>query len=426
MTEAINMSDNRKKSKRRKSEDDQLTKIEKAIAKHLRFKCQTKKGMLMGMQVTYFTGNKAVECLTESKWSSMSTKALNSSGDNNNTICFTSKHDCVLMLRKFLDNDMFRRAVKIYKEPPVQKNNKGESQQQEEGGDGSVSNTPTTTRQRKNKKDTQKSVAEPTTTVTSSTTKEKDDKDKDSKNKNKKKFKFELHDDQVFVDSPNECYVWIYDPTTIKQYIMGFLLVVGCIGVCLFPLWPTEVRTGVYYLSMVLAGLLGFLLSLAVIKYIIFAIVWVCTFGKIKFWLLPNLTEDVGVLESFVPLYNLEVGSTIKKTKDDKKKKESENDDKQQQEQTASQEEIVPSLTTTNPDEKETSADEDEQDENDMEKNRKSSLEDENKENTSRSSSLTSEDEKSQNKLITPHQQQKSSDEDFEVLSRDDIINETK
>jgi len=137
----------------------------------------------------------------------------------------------------------------------------------------------------------------------------------------KKKFKFEFHDDQTFIDSTNEFYVWIYSPTTIKQYIMGALLVIGCIGVCLFPLWPAEVRIGVYYLSMVLASLLGLLLSLAVFKYIIFAGVWLITMGKIKFCLLPNLTEDVGFLESFIPLYTLDATTKKKINKTDEKKR---------------------------------------------------------------------------------------------------------
>lgn len=37
-----------------------------------------------------------------------------------------------------------------------------------------------------------------------------------------------------------------------------------------------------------------------------FAIVWVCTWGKHHFWLLPNLTEECGFFESFVPLYTHE------------------------------------------------------------------------------------------------------------------------
>ena len=90
------MSDNRKKSRRRRSIDEapELKPIEKSIAKYLRFQCPTKKGMLMGVQVVYFNGAKAIECLTESKWSSISTKALtgDSKKESKHPVCFSSKH----------------------------------------------------------------------------------------------------------------------------------------------------------------------------------------------------------------------------------------------------------------------------------------------------------------------------------------------
>ncbi len=34
-----------------------------------------------------------------------------------------------------------------------------------------------------------------------------------------------------------------------------------------------------------------------------FGILWCATFGKLHFWLLPNLTADCGFFESFVPVY---------------------------------------------------------------------------------------------------------------------------
>ncbi|CAF1110113.1 unnamed protein product [Rotaria sordida] len=383
------MSDNRKKSRRRRSIDDtpELTPIEKSIAKHLRFQCPTKKGILMGMQVVYFNGTKAVECLTESKWSSITAKALagESTKDSKHPICFSSKHDAVQMLRKFLDNEMFRRVVKVYKE------DKSSSEQTSSNvaGDTSQSNTPRAVRQRKTKST---ATNESTTTTTA-----KDDDSKEKDKGKKKKFKFELHDDQTFIDSINEFYVWIYSPTTIKQYIMGALLVIGCIGVCLFPLWPAEVRTGVYYLSMVLASLLGLLLSLAVIKYIIFAGVWLLTMGKIKFWLLPNLTEDVGFIESFIPLYTLDVTTKKKTNKTDEEKKEND-----EQEITNKKEDLNEENKTTI--------------ESNIIGHTESEQDDDDKEKTSRSSSLDEVDD--------GNKPQKSSDEDFEVLSKDEL--ETK
>jgi len=39
------------------------------------------------------------------------------------------------------------------------------------------------------------------------------------------------------------------------------------------------------------------------VRVIIFAVVWLLTWGKVSFWLFPNLTEDVGFFDSFRPLY---------------------------------------------------------------------------------------------------------------------------
>ena len=54
-----------------------------------------------------------------------------------------------------------------------------------------------------------------------------------------------------------------------EQYFkagMFSLSVLGAIAVCLFPLWPPEVRLGIYYLSLAAAGFVGFILSLCVGK----------------------------------------------------------------------------------------------------------------------------------------------------------------
>jgi len=291
---------------------------------------------------------------------------------------------------------MFRRVIKVYKEEKSVKDK--DTSETIASADTSQSNTPRATRQRKNR-------GQPVTTNVVETTTTKDD---ESKEKTKRKFKFEFHDDQKFIDSQNEFYVWIYEPTTIKQYVMGTLLVIGCIAVCLFPLWPSQVRTGVYYLSMILASLLGVLLSLAVIKYIIFAGVWLVTIGKIKFWLLPNLTEDVGFFESFIPLYVIDVGGKKKKTttKDEEKEstvKEDEEEKKPVRSSTKSKSTVAPAAVATTDDDDEQEPPEDDAEEDD----------DENATSTSRSNSMGEVDDS--------NKPQKSSDEDFEVLSKDEL-----
>lgn len=120
--------------------------------------------------------------------------------------------------------------------------------------------------------------------------------------KKKRKIRLDMHSDQQFVDGA-EAYIWIYDPIPVHYWLFGALLVVGAIVVCLFPLWPPTLRLGVYYLSIAAAGFLVFILSLAVIRFIVFCIVWALTGSKHHFWLFPNLTEDVGFFASFWPLY---------------------------------------------------------------------------------------------------------------------------
>lgn len=126
-------------------------------------------------------------------------------------------------------------------------------------------------------------------------------KDKD-KEKKKRKIRLDMHPEQVFVDG-SEAYVWIYDPIPMHYWLFGALLVIGAIGICMFPLWPQALRKVVYYSSIAGAGFLVFILSLIVIRFIVFCIIWVLSGAKHHFWLFPNLTEDVGFFESFWPIY---------------------------------------------------------------------------------------------------------------------------
>ena len=60
-----------------------------------------------------------------------------------------------------------------------------------------------------------------------------------------------------------------------------------------------------YYLSVAAAGFLVTIIVLAVIRLVVFCLIWVCSMGKHHLWILPNLTEDVGFFASFWPLYNV-------------------------------------------------------------------------------------------------------------------------
>ena len=55
-------------------------------------------------------------------------------------------------------------------------------------------------------------------------------------------------------------------------------------------------------------------------KGVLFLILWTLNFGKHHFWLLPNLTKDVGFFASFVPLYEHKTRDDIIKESEKPKK----------------------------------------------------------------------------------------------------------
>ena len=62
------------------------------------------------------------------------------------------------------------------------------------------------------------------------------------------------------------------------------------------------------------------------VRLVLFCTIWMCTLGKHHFWFLPNLNEDVGFIDSFLPLYKHET-YTPKPKDSDKKGKGSDKDD---------------------------------------------------------------------------------------------------
>ena len=96
-------------------------------------------------------------------------------------------------------------------------------------------------------------------------------------------------------------FVFVYAASQTWNRLMGFgVLALIFIGV-LYPVWPQFMRTGVYYLSTLVMGFIAFVLGLGVIRAILWLFLTV-TIGR-GGWLFPNLFADVGVIESFFPLW---------------------------------------------------------------------------------------------------------------------------
>ncbi|XP_051874493.1 translocation protein SEC62 [Pristis pectinata] len=291
----------RRKQKKRSQEVGEPTKEEKAVAKYLRFNCPTKSTTMMGHRVDYFVASKAIDCLLDSKW------AKTKKGEE---AVFTTRESAVEYCNRLLKKQFFHRALKVMKKKSEKeiKKEKGKNDSSKEEEKKSKKETVRDEKSKKEKKDEAPGTPK-------------------KKKETKRKFKLEPHNDQLFLDG-NEVYVWIYDPVHFKTFAMGLILVIAVIAATLFPLWPAEMRVGVYYLSVAAGCFVASILLLAVARCILFLLIWLLTGGRHHFWFLPNLTADVGFIDSFKPLYTHEYkGPKL----DSKKSGEETNPEKQPQ-----------------------------------------------------------------------------------------------
>ncbi|KAK6733870.1 hypothetical protein RB195_017562 [Necator americanus] len=305
------MSTKRKGGKKEESGDAALSKEQDAIARYVRFNCPTLSTMFQGNEVYYFSGSKAVDTLMESKYGA---KAKSEAA-----ALFPNRQAAVNYMRDLMAYQLFFRARKLVPKKKDEKDKKepGKSTKSEKGEKRKREDETLTETEAEDKKEEKKT---------------KESKGDDEKKK-KKKIKLEIHDVQIFNDD-KDVYVWVFDPTPLYKKVIGLLMVLGTIVGCLFPLWPIWLRQGVYYLSLAGIGLFGVIVVVAILRTILFGIIWLVTRGEHKLWILPNLTEDCGFFESFRPWYTYEYcprGKSVDKDqKKKKKRKEKESDDEKE------------------------------------------------------------------------------------------------
>ncbi|KAG0164862.1 Translocation protein S62 [Apophysomyces sp. BC1034] len=105
-------------------------------------------------------------------------------------------------------------------------------------------------------------------------------------------------------------YMWVWEGSQLKLYVGAAALVATILAAVLFPLWPRSLQLGVWYLSVGVLGLLGVFFGIAIIRLILYIIsIVVLPRG---FWLFPNLFEDCGVVESFIPFWGWDEPKTKK------------------------------------------------------------------------------------------------------------------
>lgn len=108
-------------------------------------------------------------------------------------------------------------------------------------------------------------------------------------------------------------YMWIWEGSQLKLYLGAVGLVITVLAAVLFPLWPEFLRLGVWYLSIGVLGLLGVFFGIAIVRLIFYLITIIILPRGI--WMFPNLFEDVGIIDSFIPFWAYDEPKKSKKAK---------------------------------------------------------------------------------------------------------------
>ncbi|TXT06460.1 uncharacterized protein COLE_05791 [Cutaneotrichosporon oleaginosum] len=100
---------------------------------------------------------------------------------------------------------------------------------------------------------------------------------------------------------PAGYYSWFYDGSPFWNIVGGIAMVAVMLAGVMFPLWPVKLRIGVWYLSVGALGLVGLFIVIAIVRLILWCITKI--FMTKAIWIFPNLFEDVGFVDSFIPAW---------------------------------------------------------------------------------------------------------------------------
>jgi translocation protein SEC62 len=300
-----------------------MDKFHRAVTDWLKRNVPTKKTKFLHSHVVdYFIGRKAVDLLVEeSPWAPVK---QNTNSDDKSAAAtaaapslpaghrvLATREEATELLDMMLRYKMFHRAKKI---PVTEEDKKARvggrrrvsakerTTDSEPEREGREETPPADSRKESRVEDSSSAENSNNAAASATAASNNDDNNNNDAQKKKRKIRLDMHLDQVFLDT-SDAYVWLYDPIPWYYWLAGGAIVAVLIAVCLFPLWPRRLRHGAHWLAFAAACFMVGVLALAVVKYALFALLYGLSGGKLKFWLMPNLTEDVGFIRSFWPLY---------------------------------------------------------------------------------------------------------------------------
>ncbi|OAG31562.1 translocation protein SEC62 [Nematocida displodere] len=94
-------------------------------------------------------------------------------------------------------------------------------------------------------------------------------------------------------------YIWIVEGSQLFTILISALVLAGSLLLAMFPIWPRFMRMGTGYLFYVGLFLFALLIGISIVRVCVNLAIRVAV-GR-SFWIFPNLFEECGILESFVP-----------------------------------------------------------------------------------------------------------------------------
>jgi len=127
--------------------------------------------------------------------------------------------------------------------------------------------------------------------------------------KTKKVLRVMPQQNQLNYEDDDVPYVWIYNPINRSTIFYGSLVLLAIVACAALPLWPIWLRNSVA----------GFLLFIIAGRPLIWLAIYLITFSRWNFYIMPNLDEErpLGFQKRIFPLYLLERSLTEEEAKGD-------------------------------------------------------------------------------------------------------------
>jgi len=96
-------------------------------------------------------------------------------------------------------------------------------------------------------------------------------------------------------------FVWIYEGSQLKTILLGLGILLIVLAGVMFQAWPYRLRRGAYYILVAMMWVMVAFFIMVIFRFILYLISLVIC--KRSIWLFPNLFADVGIIESFQPVW---------------------------------------------------------------------------------------------------------------------------